>query len=275
MHLLLDLKVKVVARALCTSINTGVTYTFSNANIQVPSEQYSYGLSLRTILGTAIDPKNGKKIDKCTRSNMTNFRYNHHSALTKNLPFGAYKKNTLEARKNGGPDCCATACPYIGLAYGLGADLSLVYNWACNLDKYSSPSNDRYTCARDTLKFNATIISSTSMIAKSIVVETPSLIENHENNGRSLPCHNVSTCPLVRRVRQFYAFRLRFSGAGQCTENVPFSFQKVFSQINTIVLNSTHCNSTTFWQKGTAIWQKNTAITSYHVVHYKNKIINT
>jgi hypothetical protein len=68
-------------------------------------------------------------------------------------------------------DCCEDTCPFAGLAYGSGADFSLEYDWDCNLSEYNNPTDFRYQCAKDTLSFGVTTISSSSLITTTNIVE--------------------------------------------------------------------------------------------------------
>jgi len=85
-----------------------------------------------------------------------------------------------------------------------GLDMAIEYNWECDLDMLNDADEDRYACPID---LSVTVISSSS------ITETERTFQyTREDDGRYL-----------RRKQYLRGFRLRFIGAGACTETTVYS----------------------------------------------------
>ena len=120
--------------------------------------------------------------------------------------------------------CCNSTCPWAGFAHGIGLDVELEYSWLCDLGsslapKYASKA-ERYQCAKDTLGLAATAISSSSIIRKVFIVDTPSNANPGTLNG-ARP---------VRRELEATGFQLRIRGTGGCVKTTLASFLKMVAE---------------------------------------------
>ena len=113
--------------------------------------------------------------------------------------------------------CCSTSCPYIGYVHGIGMDIVLEYNWFCDLDVWTNPKDDKYRCAKDTLKYSSEVISTSSTIFRTSYIDTPGNVR--DSSSTALVDH--------RRVHYNTGLRLRFEGTGICTELRGISFAEM------------------------------------------------
>lgn len=170
MNLLLPLKLNIVSRILCSSVNSGVSYIFSNFNSALASQQILAYLTIGDLLKETVDVPTKKAISKCGRTAPTDLSYQY-----------TFKNQFASSGEGHVEDCCSTSCPYAGYAYGKGADISIQYNWTCSLDLFNDPDKDRYSCAaaQGGLVRRSDIISSTSAVTRTGVVETP-VVKNNQ-----------------------------------------------------------------------------------------------
>jgi len=185
-----DIVNTVISRAECISEKTGKHYVFSNFNSSAPEWAPYYAETLRAMLQATEQVSTGTKIDSCSK-------------LSSGAAFSGEPSHTSWET------CCQLGggCEYVGFLHGRGLDIVVQYEWRCALDKYSDPSADRYECAYENLRVNAFVLSSSATVDRLVVIEPPEDV----TSGAGEPV-------FMRKVRRSYGVRLRFAGAGSCTE---------------------------------------------------------
>jgi hypothetical protein len=116
-----------------------------------------------------------------------------------NFIFSNYNRNNPKQQPKWNLTLAHDVAPFLSsnLAsyYTAGTDLSVTYEWDCDLGTYGA--NDRYACAVASLRTRIRQLSSTSIIEKkSVIIDTD--VSNY------------------RRVLTLYGIRLRFVGQGGC-----------------------------------------------------------
>ena len=96
-------------------------------------------------------------------------------------------------------NCCETSCPYAGYAYYKGLDMSVIYNWRCDLNKYS---DTRYLCAYDNLEVDFFKLSSSSLVDRVVYYD--------------LAYDETMSSSALRKKLTLVGFKVRLRALGGC-----------------------------------------------------------